>query len=129
MDSKTRVLNALNGKSIDRLPMWYGAEPALTEKIARHLGVQGEKAVLRTLDRGKYHGRVTFFGAIDYNRLLSHGTQAEVEQGVRDMIDILGYDRSMIVAPSHDLMMAEVPAENVVAMFKTAAEYSPKYCR
>ena len=43
MDSKTRVLNALNGKSIDRLPMWYGAEPALTEKIARHLGVQGEE--------------------------------------------------------------------------------------
>lgn len=350
MDSKTRVLNALNGKSIDRLPMWYGAEPALTEKIARHLGMQGEEAVLRALDvdfrtvrprytgpalernadgtfrtvwgilrgggywgtalnhplshveeieqlldypwpdpdmfdvrftdadkalsekyaiiggewapfyheseellgtenflmnlienpelcealldrclnfhmeinerlfsqyaqyidvywfandvgvsRGllfgadtwrknfkprqklladqghkyglkvayhscgdissifedlieigidiinpiqvscpgmdprrlkeKYHGRVTFFGAIDYNRLLSHGTQAEVEQGVRDMIDILGYDRGMIVAPSHDLMMAEVPAENVVAMFKTAAEYSPKYCR
>ena len=119
MDSKTRVLNALNGKSIDRLPMWYGAEPALTEKIARHLNVQGEEAVLQALDK-EYHGRVTFFGAIDYNRLLSHGTQAEVEQGVRDMIDILGYDRGM---------MAEVPAENVVAMFQTAKTYSPKYCR
>ena len=128
MDSKTRVLNALNGKSIDRLPMWYGAEPALTEKIARHLGVQGEEAVLQALDK-EYHGRVTFFGAIDYNSLLSNGTQAEVEQGVRDMIDILGYDRGMIVAPSHDLMMAEVPAENVVAMFQTAKTYSPKYCR
>ena len=47
MDSKTRVLNALNGKSIDRLPMWYGAEPALTEKIARHLMCRVRKRCCR----------------------------------------------------------------------------------
>ena len=28
MNSKERVNNALSGKAIDRLPMWYGAEPA-----------------------------------------------------------------------------------------------------
>ena len=76
----------------------------------------------------KYGGRINFFGAIDYNQLLSHGTVEEVRQGVKDMIDILGHDRQMIVAPSHDLLMAEVPAENMVALYETAKEYSPKYC-
>jgi uroporphyrinogen decarboxylase len=76
----------------------------------------------------KYADQVVFFGGIDYNQLLSHGTVAEVEEGVRTMIDILGYDRRMIVAPSHDLLMAEVPAENMIALYRTASTYSPKYC-
>lgn len=45
------------------------------------------------------------------------------------MIDILGYDRQMIVAPSHDLLMDEVPAENMVALYEAARAYSPRYCR
>lgn len=76
----------------------------------------------------KYGGKIVFFGGIDYNQLLSHGTVEEVRTGVEKMIDILGYDRQMIVAPSHDLLMEEVPAENMVALYETARQYSPKYC-
>ncbi|MBC5647622.1 uroporphyrinogen decarboxylase family protein [Christensenella tenuis] len=70
---------------------------------------------------------IVFFGGIDYNELLSNGTPSEVKQGVKDMIDILGYDGKMIVAPTHDLLMGEVPAENMVMLYKTAYEYSPKF--
>ncbi len=70
---------------------------------------------------------IIFFGGIDYNELLSNGTQKEVEEGTKEMIDILGYDGGMIVAPTHDLLMSEVPAENMVTLYKTALEYSPKF--
>ena len=76
----------------------------------------------------KYAGQIIFFGGIDYNQLLTHGSVEEVRAGVKKMIDILGYDRQMIVAPSHDLLMEEVPAENMAALYDTAKEYSKKYC-
>ena len=77
----------------------------------------------------RHGGKVFFFGGIDYNQLLSHGMPDEVRRGVEHMIDILGYDRQMIVAPSHDLLMDEVPAENMVALYEAARAYSPRYCR
>ena len=45
------------------------------------------------------------------------------------MVDILGYDGKYIVAPSHDLLMPEVPAENMVALYDEAVTYSKKYAR
>ena len=75
----------------------------------------------------EYGQDLIFFGAIDYNELLNFGTPDEVRKGVRSIIDILGHDGKYIVAPSHDLMMEEVPPENIVAMYEEAREYSAKY--
>jgi len=72
----------------------------------------------------EYGKDLMFFGAIDYNELLTNGSPMDVEQGVKDMIDRLGADGRYIVAPSHDLLMGEVPAENMVTLYRTAAEYS-----
>lgn len=72
----------------------------------------------------EYGKDLIFFGAIDYNHVLNHGTEAEVRAEVRRIIDILGRDGQFIVAPSHDLMMAEVPARNIWAMYDEAASYS-----
>jgi uroporphyrinogen decarboxylase len=75
----------------------------------------------------EYGKDLVFFGAIDYNQLLNFGTPEEVRAGVRSMIDILGNDGRYIVAPSHDLMMEEVPPENIVALYDEALRYSGKY--
>lgn len=75
----------------------------------------------------EYGKDLVFFGAIDYNELLSHGTPEQVREGVRQMIDILGYDGRYIVAPSHDLLRSEVPAENMLVLYNEAAKYSVKY--
>ena len=70
---------------------------------------------------------IVLFGGIDYNQLLSYGTEEEVRENVRFMIDTLGYDGRYIVAPAHDLLMDEVPAANMFALYDEAKKYSPKY--
>lgn len=74
----------------------------------------------------EYGKDIVFFGAIDYNELLAHGTSKQVRNGVRKMIDILGYDGRYIIAPSHDLLMSEVPAENMYALYDEAEKYSTR---
>jgi uroporphyrinogen decarboxylase len=74
----------------------------------------------------EYGKDLIFFGAIDYNELLSHGTEQQVREGTRRMVDILGCDGKYIVAPSHDLMMPEVPAVNIWAMYDEAKKYSAR---
>lgn len=77
----------------------------------------------------EYGKDLMFFGAIDYNELLTHGTPEDVRKDVRKMIDILGCDGRYIVAPSHDLLMPEVPVENMLALYDEAINYSVKYAR
>jgi uroporphyrinogen decarboxylase len=75
----------------------------------------------------EYGKDLIFFGGIDYNQLLNYGTVEEVRENVRWMIDTLGYDGRYIVAPSHDLLMSEVPAANMFAIYDEAGKYSVKY--
>ncbi len=77
----------------------------------------------------EYGKDLVFFGAIDYNELLSHGSPEDVRRGVQSMVDILGYDGKYIIAPSHDLLMPEVPTENMLALYDEGAKYSTKYAR
>ena len=74
----------------------------------------------------EYGKDLIFFGAIDYNEILSRGSETRVREETRRLIDILGYDGKYIVAPSHDLMMAEAPAINIWAMYDKAQKYSAK---
>jgi len=66
---------------------------------------------------------ITFHGAIDHQRLLPFGTPEEVRREVRRVIDIMAPGGGYCLAPSHDLMLAEFPAENVIAMYEEAFEY------
>jgi uroporphyrinogen decarboxylase len=75
----------------------------------------------------EYGNDLIFFGAIDYNETLTNGTEQMVRNEVRRLIDILGRDGRYIVAPSHDLLMEEVPAENMIALYDEAKSYSTKY--
>ncbi len=74
----------------------------------------------------EYGKDLVFFGAIDYNHILNYGTEEVVRNEVRRIIDILGYDGRYIVAPSHDLLMPEVPARNIWAMYDEARSYSAR---
>ena len=49
MNSKQRVLNVLSGGSFDRLPVWYGAEPGLDEKLMKYLSVDTYEGLLQVL--------------------------------------------------------------------------------
>ncbi len=76
----------------------------------------------------EYGKDLVFFGAIDYNQVLNYGSEQTVRNEVRRIIDILGYDGKYIVAPSHDLLMPEVPPRNIWAMYDEARAYSARTC-
>ncbi len=71
-------------------------------------------------DFGRY---ICFHGAIDHQHILPFGTVEEVRREVRRVIDILAPGGGFCLAPSHDLMLAEFPSENVIAMYDEAFEY------
>lgn len=77
----------------------------------------------------EYGKDLIFFGAIDVTEILNHGSPEDVRRETRRIIDILGYDGKYIIAPSHDLMMEEIPPENIAAMYNEGRRYSAKYSK
>jgi uroporphyrinogen decarboxylase len=70
----------------------------------------------------KYHGRLCFHGAIDVQQMLPFSTPAEVRQDVARRIFDLAPGGGYILAPCHNIS-ANVPPENIDAMYAAAAEY------
>jgi uroporphyrinogen decarboxylase len=67
---------------------------------------------------------LTFFGAINTQRTLPRGTPQEVKAEVRERIRVLGRGGGYILSSDHTVL-ADVPAENVLAMFEAAGSYVP----
>jgi uroporphyrinogen decarboxylase len=67
----------------------------------------------RTLARD-FHGQVAFLGGVDTQELLIHGTPAEVKAEVQRLEALLG--PNLIVSPSHEALLPDVPPANIVAM-------------
>jgi uroporphyrinogen decarboxylase len=67
--------------------------------------------------------RIAFWGGIDTQRVLPHGTPDEVRAEVRRMFEILGPGGGYVVASVHNIQ-PDVPPENVLAMFDAARECS-----
>jgi len=65
---------------------------------------------------------IAFWGAIDTQRVLPFGTSDEVAAEVKRRIDDLGPDGGYILCAVHNLQ-ADVPPENICAMYDTAREY------
>ncbi len=68
----------------------------------------------------RFKGRIAFLGGIDTQELLVHATPEEVKREVRRVKRILG--PRLIVSPSHEALLPNVPPENVVAMAEAAME-------
>jgi len=61
-----------------------------------------------------FKGRIAFMGGIDTQHLLVHATQEEVQADVRRVRDLLG--PRLIVSPSHEALLPNVPPRNLEAM-------------
>jgi len=61
-----------------------------------------------------FKGRITFLGGIDTQELLVSATAQEIAAEVRRIKKILG--PNLIVSPSHEALLPNVPPENVEAM-------------
>ena len=71
----------------------------------------------------EYGSDIVFFGGIDVNEILQFGSEQRVREETRRIIDILGKHGRYIVAASHDYILPEVPARNVIAIFSEAIKY------
>lgn len=67
-----------------------------------------------------FKGRITFLGGIDMQELLTHGTPAQVRDDVLRVKRLLG--PNVIISPSHEAILANVPPENIEAMAKAVYE-------
>ncbi len=65
-----------------------------------------------------FKGRLTFLGGVDTQDLLVKGTQDQVRAEVRRIKSILG--PHLIVSPSHEALLPNVPPANVAAMAEEA---------
>jgi len=63
---------------------------------------------------------LTFYGAIDTQRLLPRGTPEEVRAGTREVIRALGEGGGYVLSAAHTLQ-DDVPEENIVAMYREGA--------
>lgn len=73
--------------------------------------------------KAEFGERITFWGGgIDTQRTLPFGTPEEVRREVRERIEVLGPGGGFVFNTIHNVQ-AEVPVENVVAMYETLREY------
>lgn len=66
----------------------------------------------------EFGDKITFWGAINTQRILPFGSPEEVAEETRRIISILGKGGGYILNSVHNIQ-AEVPPENIVAMFET----------
>jgi uroporphyrinogen decarboxylase len=67
-----------------------------------------------------FKGKIAFLGAIDTQYLLVNGTPEDIKADVRRVRDLLG--PGLIVSPSHEAILPDVPPANVAAMAEAACE-------
>jgi uroporphyrinogen decarboxylase len=65
-----------------------------------------------------FKDRITFIGGVDTQDLLVNGTPQQIRDDVRRVRDLLG--PNLIVSPSHEAVLPNVPPANLVAMAEAA---------
>jgi len=67
-----------------------------------------------------FKGRIAFMGGIDAQELLTNGTPDQVRAEVRRVKKLLG--PNLIVSPSHEAILPNVPPQNIEALAQAAKE-------
>ena len=72
--------------------------------------------------KAEFGANMSFWGGIDTHHVLPAGTPEDVREEVKTRIGDLARGGGYVVGPVHNIQ-AEVPAENIVAMYDSALEY------
>jgi uroporphyrinogen decarboxylase len=67
--------------------------------------------------KAEFGDTLTFYGGVDTQQILPHGTPEEVREEVRRLIGILGRDGGYVLAPAH-VFQEDVPLENIAALYE-----------
>ena len=67
----------------------------------------------------RFGGRVTFCGGVDVQQLMTKGTPQQIKDEVARLKRI--FPTGLIISPSHEAIMADVPPLNIAAMIEACA--------
>ena len=67
-----------------------------------------------------FKGKIAFLGGIDTQELLVNGSPEDIKAEVRRVKQLLG--PNLIISPSHEALLPDVPPKNVAAMAEAAVE-------
>lgn len=68
--------------------------------------------------KAKFAGQVSFCGGVDTQDLLVNGSPEEVRKKVKELRTI--FPTGLIISPSHEAIMEDIPPENIHALFEEA---------
>lgn len=68
----------------------------------------------------KFGGKVSFCGGVDTQDLLVNGTPEDVRNKVKELREI--FPTGLIISPSHEAILPDVPPRNIRALFEAATE-------
>lgn len=74
------------------------------------------------LFKQKYGDRLSFFGGLDVQGVLPHGTPAEIEEAVKQKLREAGRGGGYIFAPAHTIQ-PDTSLENIYAMYKAIKKF------
>ena len=69
----------------------------------------------------KFSGKVAFCGGVDPKSLLVHGSPKQVQEKVEELRTL--FPTGLIISPSHEAIMPDVPPANIHALFKELRIY------
>ena len=90
--------------------------PVLGVDILDPVQTSAREMDLPTLKR-RYGTNVCWHGGIDVQRLLPHGTPADVRAAVQEAESLFADDGNLILGPSHEIT-PDTPLENVLAIYE-----------
>ncbi|MDC7234233.1 MAG: uroporphyrinogen decarboxylase family protein [Spirochaetales bacterium] len=70
--------------------------------------------------KDNFGDKVAFCGGVDAQNLLVNGSPEEVSAKIRELYSIFG--TGLVLSPSHEAILPDVPPENIETMFKTINE-------
>ena len=71
----------------------------------------------------EFHGRVSFCGGVDAQNLLVHGTPGDVRSRVLELKQL--FPSGLIISPSHEAILPDIPPANIGALFAAVREVAP----
>ena len=71
----------------------------------------------------RYGHAITLYGTVSVQTLLPRGTEREVRETIRRMIDLCGRDGGLILSTTNDAM-SDIPLANLLAFYDEARNYS-----
>jgi uroporphyrinogen decarboxylase len=116
-DGKARVFLHSDGSIFDVLPDVIDAGIEVLNPLQPHAAKMDPKGL-----KGAFGDKLVFHGGLDQQQTIPFGTPEEAAADVRRVIRALAPKGGYIFAPCHNLQ-PDVPPENIVAIYRAAAEY------